>query len=115
VSVVEGVRTLVDEGGESSGGGVKMGVAVLRAEEGVVRLLALVIVKGGRRWVVQARIAGPAWVGGSAGSAAEPVGDFEEYDWVAVWEQAIVIDAEVEIAQKVVFGDNTAVVEGADD
>jgi len=41
------------------------------------------------------------------------VGGFEQYDWVAVREQVTVMDVVVGIAQKVVFGEDIAGVEGA--
>jgi len=56
VNVVEEVGTLGGEGGESSGGGVRMGVGVLKVGEGVVRRPVLVFGWEGRMWIVQVRI-----------------------------------------------------------
>ena len=41
------------------------------------------------------------------------MGDFEEDDWAAKQEQAIVVEVVVEIAQKVVSGEDIAGVEDA--
>jgi hypothetical protein len=50
--------------------------------------------------------------------AAELVGGFEEYDWVAVREQVTVMGVVVDIAQKIVFDEDEDIaavdVEGAD-
>jgi len=41
------------------------------------------------------------------------VGGFEQYDWVAVREQVTVMGVVVEIALKIAFGEDIAVVEDA--